>query len=306
MHYSLLCPHKRLFSKYIQNKCNKLFYTKFLNISQIDFDKIYYKFNIILLRHQLKLKYKKNSNIKYIISPTTGLNHIDKKYFKDKKIKIISLKNELGILNKVNSTAEHTIYLLLKIIRDNFKSNKKNFFEKKYINITEINNKKVGIIGYGRLGKKVNKILKSFGAKTYIFDNSKKIKKTITLRKMLKLSDIITIHIPLNNLNKNFIDKKKFELLKNNCIIINTSRGEIIDQKNLIKYLKLKNLKYGTDVLQNENNLKKNNSSRRLIEIMKKNKSVYITPHVGGLSKESVETTDKFILNKFLKSYEKK
>ena len=101
MHYSLLCPHKRLFSKYIQNKCNKLFYTKFLNISQIDFDKIYYKFNIILLRHQLKLKYKKNSNIKYIISPTTGLNNIDKKYFKDKNIKIISLKNELVFLIKL-------------------------------------------------------------------------------------------------------------------------------------------------------------------------------------------------------------
>ena len=55
MHYSLLCPHKKLFSKFIQNKCNKLFNAKFSNISQTDFDKIYYKFNIILLRHQLKL-----------------------------------------------------------------------------------------------------------------------------------------------------------------------------------------------------------------------------------------------------------
>ena len=50
MHYSLLCPHKKLFSKFIQNKCNKLFNAKFSNISQTDFDKIYYKFNIILLR----------------------------------------------------------------------------------------------------------------------------------------------------------------------------------------------------------------------------------------------------------------
>ena len=303
--HTLICPHKNLFSNYAKNELSKKFKANFVNISQNKFNKIFHKYEIILLRHAIQLKYKENTKIKYIISPTTGVNHIDKRYFKKKDIKIIILRGELNFLKKINSTAEHAIFLILNLLRNNYIINKKNFFKKKIIDVNEIYNKKIGIIGYGRLGVKVDKILKAFGAITNIYDKYINKKHSISLKKVLQNSDILTIHIPLNDNNKNFLNKKKIELLKDNCIVINTSRGEIVDQKQLIKHIKKRNIKYGSDVLCDENDINSNSSSIELLKLMKKTKSVYITPHIGGLSKESIQLTDKFIIDKFKKFYEK-
>jgi len=298
----LLCPNEKLFSKSFREKLVKDFYCNFTNLTQSEFDKIANDYPIILMRHSLSLKYKKASNIKYIISPTTGENHIDKKFIK-KKVNLITLKNENFFLNKINSTAEQTIYLILCLLRNDYQSDSKNIFEKKNINISEIHKKNIGIIGYGRLGKKVAKILKSFGAKIQFYDISNK-KKSCNLFFLLNKSDIISLHIPLNYKNKNFLNGNKLRYLKKNCILINTSRGEIVDQKALIRFIKLKKIKYATDVLCDENDYKSNSTNLKLLQLMKNSKSVYITPHIGGLSKESIEMTDSFIVDKFLKSYE--
>ena len=303
--HSLICPHKDLFSSFAEKELSKTFNANFVNISQNKFDKIFHKYEIILLRHAINLKYKKNTKIKYIISPTTGINHIDKRYFKTKNIKVIILRGELNFLKKINSTAEHTIFLILSLLRNNYLTYKKNFFKKKNININEIYKKKIGIIGYGRLGKKVDTILRAFGATTLVYDKYKSVKRSVSLKEILQNSDILTIHIPLNKKNINFIDKKKIEQLKENCLIINTSRGELINQKELIKHIKKRNIKYGSDVLCNENNINLNYSSVQLIKLMKKTKNVIITPHIGGLSNESIHLTDEFIINKFKKLYYK-
>jgi D-3-phosphoglycerate dehydrogenase / 2-oxoglutarate reductase len=205
----------------------------------------------------------------------------------------------------VNSTAEHTIYLILNILRNNYLIDKRNFFKKRNVQIREINKKNIGIIGYGRLGRKVDKILKSFGANTFIHD-IKNIKNKTKLNTLIKKSDIITLHIPLNEKNINFFDNQKFLKLKNNSILVNTSRGEIVDQKALLKYIKIKKIKYATDVLHSENNIKSNKTNKELLKLMKKTKNVHITPHIGGLSQESIQLTDEFIINKFEKLYKKK
>ena len=164
----------------------------------------------------------------------------------------------------------------------------------------EIHDKKIGIIGYGRIGKKVCKILKSFGAKIYIYD-VKNIKQKTSLNFILKNCDIISIHIPLNENNENFFNKNKLSKLKKGCLIINTSRGEIIDEFYLIKKLKTKDLSYATDVLSYENN----NSKSKLKILESKIDNLLITPHIGGLTNESIKKTDEFIINKFFKNYEK-
>lgn len=300
MKKKLLCPNEKLFSHNFRKKLKRKFITEFTNLSQTVFDKIVNNYEIVLLRHSLDINYKKNTKIKFIISPTTGENHIDKQFVKNKKIKIITLKGENNFLKKVNSTAEHTIYLILYLLRNNYSTDKKYFFNKKNVEITEINDKIIGIIGYGRLGRKVNKILKAFGANTLLYD-IKNIKNKTNLNRLIKKSDIITLHIPLNEKNKNFFDNRKLLKLKNNSILINTSRGEIVDQKELLKIIKIKNIKYGTDVLHDENNLKSKKTNIKLLKLMKKTKNVYITPHIGGLSKESIKLTDEFIIKKFMK-----
>ena len=294
---NLICPSKKNFSEKVQLKFNKLINCNFLDITQDKFNKIFYKYKIFLLRFNTTLPYIKNSKIKYILSPTTGINHIDKRYFNDKNIKIITLRNKVSFLRNINATSEFTILLILLTLRNqlNFKS-KKSFHE-------EINNKDVGIIGLGRIGIKVAKIVKSFGANVKYYD-IKKIKqkkyKYLKLSKLLRYSDILTIHIPLSEENKNFIDKKKLNKMKKNAVLINTSRGEIINENHLVKHIKKnKNFKYSTDVLQHENTSKLS----KVLILSKKNKNIFVSPHIAGMTKESVEATDNFIYLNFLKSF---
>lgn len=293
----LICPNQSLFSDEIKQILKKKFNCNFLDISQSKFNKIVNRYDIVLARFSKDIKYENGSNIKYIISPTTGENHIDPRFFSKKKVKVITLKNENSFLKKINASAEFTILLILNILRKvkNFKNKKKNI---KLGN--EINNKKIGIIGLGRIGKKVLKILSSFGAKVY-FNDIKNIKNKKTLNFILKNCDIISIHIPLNRNNKNFISKNKISKLKKGSVIVNTSRGEIIDESYLIKKLKSGDLFYATDVISNENGVKKN----RLLKLETKIDNLLITPHIGGLTEESINKTDKFILSKFLNAYEK-
>lgn len=289
----LICPNKSLFSNWIKVEIKKRFDSNIADLNNKIFNTEAHNYEIVLLRAKSFLKFKLKSKIRYILSPTTGLNHIDEKIKKLKKIKIISLKNQFDFLKKVNATVEFTIYLILFSLR--FDQLKK--LNSKNIKIlgNEIYKKKIGIIGNGRIGKKVARILKSFGAKIIIYEIKKDNKKK--LKKLLSDSDLISLHIPLEN-NYNFFNIKKINIIKYGCKIINTSRGEIIDEKALKVAIKKKKISYFTDVLSNESNFGKS-------PLMKLKKNFYYTKHIGGLTKESVELTDKFIFRKFLKSYEK-
>ena len=289
----LICPNKSFFSHWIKQQIKKKFVSKIKDLDNKNFDKEVHNYEIVVLRAKSFLRYRQNSKIKYILSPTTGLNHIDKKILRSKKFKVFSLKNESNFLQKVNATVEFTIYLILYSVRNN----QLNQLKKKNINIlgNEVYKKKIGIIGNGRIGKKVNLILKSLGAKTIVYEINKHNK--MRLKKLLIECDIITVHIPLQN-NYHFINKKKINMIKKGCRIINTSRGEIFDEKSLLKAIRLKRISYFSDVLSNENLFDKN-------PMMKLKKDFYYTRHIGGLTKESVELTDKFVYKKFLKYYEK-
>ena len=293
----LICPNQSLFSPEIKKKLSKRFKCNFSDLLQKSFDKVVSDHEIVLCRFSKNIKYFNNHKIRYILSPTTGTNHIDRKFLQDKKVKIITLKNEFSFLKDIHASSELTVLLILYFLR---KINKiKN--HKKIIQIgNEISGKKIGIIGYGRIGRKVSKILSSFGAKIF-FHDKKKIKNKKPLNFILKNCDIISIHIPLNTSNEKFLDKQKIDKIKKNSLLVNTSRGEIVDENYLINKLKKNKLSYATDVISKENDSKKN----KLINLELKIDNLVITPHIGGLTEESIKKTDIFILKKFLKYYEK-
>ena len=256
--------------------------------------------------------YKYDSNIlsfaeklKLIITPSTGTDHIDYDYCKKNKINIKCLLDNRKILNSISASAEFTLFLIFLTLRKFNKVQKiiKNGSWRKtedLIRGNEIQDKTIGIVGFGRIGKKLYKYLKSFGCLIKIYDPYIKSKnKNLSLVKSLKIifekCDIISLNLTLNDKTTNIIDNKYLNILKKDQILINTSRGKIVDEKAIIKKIKQRKFFYSTDVISNEfkNNLKLD----KLLNLSYKNENLIVTPHIAGLTKESQTKSLNFILS---------
>ena len=113
---------------------------------------------------------------------------------------------------------------------------------------------------------------------------------------VLKQSDIIVVCITYNKKNSNFVDANFFNKVKKGSIFVNTSRGEVVDEKALIQALLTKKLIYAaTDVVRNEQNLTK--KKNKLIEYSKNNHNLLITPHMAGLTHDSEKKAAEITIN---------
>ena len=169
----------------------------------------------------------KNSNIKCILSPSTGLNHIDVN-----SVPIVSVKND-KVIYDVWSTAEHTLYLMLSIVRGKH----------------ELHDKTLGIVGYGRLGKMVEQLCEPLFKKIISVD------KGDSLDELYKKSDVVSLHMYYNPTTEYMIDNEFLSHFKKNIYLINTARGEIVNEQDIKHLLSVGRIKgYATDVLQTEYN----------------------------------------------------
>jgi len=246
--------------------------------------------------------------LKYIFTPSTGTDHIDKRLIKKKNIKLIHIAKDLSLIKSFTATSELGFGLLLSILRNlSIASNaakKGNWLRSKFKG-QQLFNKTIGIIGYGRLGKITAKIAKGFGLKILVFD-IKKFKnlhhiKFVSLHKLLRSSDYIFIHVHLTKKTEKLLNKKNMKFIKKNSIIINTSRGKIIDENSLLYLLKSKKiLGAGLDVIDGEWLSQKKLYNHKLISYSRKNPNLLITPHIGGATLESIVGARRFILKKIL------
>lgn len=266
---------------------------------------------VLFVRLRFKLTkevLQKAPKLKYILTATTGLDHIDVDYFEKHGGKIISLKGEVDFLGSIPSTAEHTWALLLALLkkipsasedvkagnwdRDNFKGN-------------NLRGKKIGILGLGRVGKQVAHFAEAFGLEIGFFDIVSQIndyKNFSNPEEMFAWADIISIHIPYNIENQNFVDEKLLLHCKPNAVLINTSRGNIWNENAVAKLITEKGISgIATDVLQNEFD-KEAIAKNALIQLAQKKWNVIVTPHIAGATYESMAITEDFITVKFLKT----
>lgn len=243
----------------------------------------------------------KNTSVNLINTASTGLNHINLDDCKKLKIKILSLTKDMKLINKLPSTSELAFGImlsLLKNINSSFNDVKKKKWDySKHIG-QEIASLTIGLIGLGRLGNYMAKFAKAFGMKIIYYDpfkTSNKYKK-VSLNKIFKASDVISIHTHVNKNTKYLINKKILKLVKKKPIIINTSRGEIVNEKDLIWALKRKMISgYGTDVIETEfDNIQK---SPIIKNINKYN--IIVTPHIGGMTRQGQLRAFSFAVEKF-------
>ncbi len=229
-------------------------------------------------------------NLKMIIIAATGIDPVDVDFASSQGIKV---KNAIN--HSTDSVAQHTLALALSLLRNipaykNFTESggwdKSQVYTCLDFNISDLKNKTWGIIGLGNIGKKVSDLVKVFGANIQYYSttgkNNNSEVKQVNLEELLKTSDIISIHCPLNNTTRNLINEEALKLIKNNTVIINVARGGIINETALVNYFDKKNLYLGIDVVSIEpmtsnNELKKIISSPRVI----------ITPHMAWGSKDT-------------------
>lgn len=253
---------------------------------------------------------KAQTQLKYIISPTTGLNHIDLKYCDKAGIKVISLKGEDKFLSTITSTAEHTWSLLLALTRNVISANQhvvSGGWDRTLFLGSELYGKTIGIIGYGRLGKLVSKYAAAFGMKIVVYDSiSEKVPTRIykNFEDLLSASDVIVLLASYSDENKDMIGMDEIKKMTTGCFFINTSRGEMVDENALIFGLENGIIRAAAlDVLKEDSNWKtetpKNNT---LINYSLGVNNLLITPHIGGYGESSIQRTRAFIIKKFLKT----
>ena len=163
----------------------------------------------------------------------------------------------------------------------------------------DISNSSIGIIGAGKISREVIKIAKVFNMRIYCNtlnpekhqDLLKEGVEFVDLDKLLNISDIVTVNIPLNEESKNLISKNKIRLMKKTATFINTSRAEIVDMEELIKYADENDtFNVGLDI-----------DAENYKEMLRtKRNNVIVTPHIAGVTKEAIERMDVELANNII------
>lgn len=218
---------------------------------------------------------------KIISNYAVGYNNINVDYAKEKGIIVTNTPDVL-----TDSTADLAMTLVLacsrRIVEGEELMRKRKFkgWQPKLLLGVELKGKNFGIIGAGRIGIAVGKRASAFGVNILYYDNFKKQEldnlggKRVSLNFLLKNSDIISVHLPLTKNTFHLINKEKLQLIKESAVFINTARGEIVDEKELIKILKFNKIfSAGFDVYETEPNINPD-----LYHL----KNVVLLPHLGS------------------------
>ena len=248
---------------------------------------------------------KHANNLKIIGSPSTGTDHMDLNLIKNKGICCYDISKEFDLINSFTATSELVFTLLLsfirKIIPASQDANNGIWAREKYSGV-QLLNKTFGIIGLGRLGKISAKIAKGFGMNIIAYDtNEKNVNgvQMVDLDYLSRKSDFISIHVHLNSSTENLINLDLFKKMKETAIIINTSRGKIINEKDLILALK-NNLISGAclDVIDGEWLTKNELYEHPLVKYSRINDNLLLSPHIGGATEESIYGARLFMAKK--------
>lgn len=220
------------------------------------------------------------SQLEIIVRAGIGLDNIDVAAAKAKGVQVANTPAATSI-----SVAEHTFGLMLAAVRNHGKANlsmKEHKWEKKLLSGTELYGKTLGIIGMGRIGYEVAKRALVFGMEIIAYDiikvETELDVRQVSLEELLSQADIITLHLPLTEKTKHMISDKEFERMKDGVILINASRGGIVDEKALLEALDSGKVRAAAiDVYEKEPP-----EDFSLVD----HPNVIATPHVGAAAKE--------------------
>ncbi|SEQ97359.1 NAD(P)-dependent oxidoreductase [Piscibacillus halophilus] len=245
-------------------------------------------------------------HLKAISGAGIGLDNIDVEYATQKGVKVMHAPK----IN-VQATAEHAVSLILAVMKNiipfHEEMKKGNFGYRDGRFTYELKGKTLGLVGFGSISQKVASIMQTaFGMNILIYvrrmtEEREVISEqhgyhfTTNVDDVFREADIVSVHIPLNELTRHFVQKKHFELMKPNAVFINTARGGVINQEDLAQVLKEKKiLGAGVDVYDPEPPL----DNHPFYDL----DNIVMTPHIGGISEEAARETTETIAENLIKA----
>ena len=274
-------------------------------LKQEDLIKSIHDYEILLVPTSLNFNesiWKEGSKLKIIATPSVGIEHIDVEFFKSKDVKIIGLEGEYDLTKTLYSPAEvafsHMLNLSRNIVASINDVKKDNWCPNNHIG-NELNGRTIGIVGMGAIGTIMSNYCKAFGLKVLCYDPYKtvldsNIEQLSELNKLLEISDIVSVHVNLTTETSNMFTLNEFEIMKDISIFINTSRGEVVNQLDLLDALKSNEISSaGLDVLRGERT--KSDEYKSLVDYSKIDNRLIITPHLGGSTIEARLKRSSFI-----------
>ncbi|MFH1785417.1 MAG: hydroxyacid dehydrogenase [Candidatus Micrarchaeota archaeon] len=240
--------------------------------------------DVVIVRSATKLTRELISevkNLKMVIRAGVGLDNVDKKACEEKNIRVLNTPNASS-----NAVAELVLGLMIAMLRNVQKAHhqmKNGKWDKKNLTGTEIAGKTLGIIGYGRIGAMLGDKARLLGMEIISYNplprpDVKNVVFIDSLDDFLAKADVISLHVPATNETCNMINKENIEKMKTGIFIINTSRGEVIDEDALYDACKTGKIAgVALDVYKHEP------YTGKLLEL----ENVFFTPHLGAGTKEA-------------------
>jgi len=273
------------------------------NLSPEELKKIIDNYDGLIIRSATKVRkdlIDSLSNLKIIGRAGAGVDNVDVEAAKNKNIIVMNTPG-----GNTNATAEHTIGLIFALLRKITAANEtthKGLWEKKKLKGNEIKGKKIGIVGFGNVGKRVAEISNVLGMHVSIFSSYFETIKdnypeynSCSIDEIIKDSDIISFHCKPNKDGNPIMNKNHLSLMKKNCIIINTARGNLVDEDDLKNALEKKEIKGAAlDVFKNE---PLEESGFYNLD------NIILTPHIAASTDEAQIVVAEMVANQFVEFF---
>jgi len=250
----------------------------------------------------------KAPTLRYLCSPTTGHTHLDENALATRGVKVISLRGEQVFLETIRATPEHTLGLVLALLRH---------YRKAFLHVQtggwnrdlfrgeELFGQRVGVIGLGRVGFRVASYCEALGADISYVDkgevrSGKGWQRADSLQQLINSTRIIILCASYVNGDAPILGKSEISLLRDHYLV-NTARGELVDEEALLAAIESGRLAgVATDVLSHELGL---NQLVRWNAVSVKH-NVILTPHIGGATFTAMGRTENFIVKKLVQELE--
>ena len=244
--------------------------------------------------------------LRVVATATTGLDHIDLEAAKERGVEVLSLRGETEFLRGVVATAEHTWGLLLALLRRiplASAAAKKGEWSRDAFRGRELDGKRLGIVGLGRVGERVARYGHAFGMEVCAYDRYREVwpsdlTRMPTIEALLESSDVLTIHVPSNDDTHGMIGHRELSLLPVGAVLVNTARGGVLDGAAVVDLVTSGRLAgAAVDVVEGET-AADGVENDPLVLAARATDRILVTPHIGGATLESMEKTEIFMASK--------